>query len=95
MEKDNRKRLQFEFTDDALQEIDELQSKTGLATRADLVRHALRFLQWAVEEIYGKGATLLIEKDGKLREVVFPFWNLKRPEEIVLAGSNSRNYKNG
>jgi metal-responsive CopG/Arc/MetJ family transcriptional regulator len=84
---DTRKRLQFEFTPEALDEIDQLQRLTGLTSRAELIRHALRFLQWAVEETYNKKASLLIEKDGKAREVVFPFW--KRSEEAIFAGNSN------
>ena len=68
------KRTQFEFSPEAMAEIDQLQSATGFATRAELFRHALRFFQWAVEQTVKNGATLLLEKDGKLREVVFPYW---------------------
>ena len=91
---DNRKRLQFDFTPDALEELDELQRKTGLPSRADLIRHALRFLQWTLEETYDKGANIVLEKDGKLRQVVFPFWNVKRPEEAIFATSTSSDHGN-
>jgi len=84
----NRRRLQFDFTEEALQELDDLQRKTGLATRAELIRHALRFLQWTVEETYESGGTLLVEKNGRLREVVFPFWNTRRPEEPLVAANH-------
>ncbi len=70
-----RNRLQFDLTDEALKEVDELRQETGLSTRAELIRNALRFLQWALEQIRDHKANLLIEKDGKIREVVFPFWN--------------------
>jgi hypothetical protein len=67
-------RLQFDFSDTALKELDELQDITNLPTRAELIRQALRLLQWMLTETQEKGATILIEKDGKLREVIFPFW---------------------
>lgn len=70
-----KKRLQFDFSEEGLRELDELQEITGLPTRAELIRHALRLLQWTIEETSSKGATLLLEKDGRIREVVFPFWN--------------------
>lgn len=68
-------RLQFDLDDVALKEIDELWKATGLPNRAELIRHALRFLHWSLEETK-RGATLLTEKDGKLREVIFPFWTV-------------------
>ena len=69
-----KKRLQFDFSEEALNEVDRLRAMTGFTTRAELIRHALRFLQWAVDETSTKGATLLVEKDGNQREVIFPFW---------------------
>jgi hypothetical protein len=68
-------RLQFDFDDVAIKEIDELRESTALPNRAELIRHALRFLQWTLDETK-KGGTLLIEKDGKLREIIFPFWTV-------------------
>ena len=68
-------RLQFDFDDVAIKEIDALREATALPNRAELIRQALRFLQWTLEETK-RGATLLIEKDGKLREVIFPFWTV-------------------
>jgi hypothetical protein len=65
-----KKRLQFDFTQDALEELDQLQRATGLPSRAELIRHSLRLLQWIVDQTQNKKATLLIEKDGKIRELV-------------------------
>lgn len=67
-------RLQFDLNEDAIKEMDQLREETGLPTRAELIRNALRFLDWALREVRDQNASLLIEKDGKLREVVFPFW---------------------
>jgi len=67
-------RLQFDFNEAALRELDELQSATSLPTRAELIRQALRLLQWMFTETQQNRATILIEKGGKTREVVFPFW---------------------
>lgn len=69
-------RLQFDFTDDALNELDKLRELTGLPNRAELIRHALRFFQWMLNETREKKASVLLEKDGKLREIVLPFWIL-------------------
>jgi len=68
-----KKRLQFDFTEEAVAELEELQNRTSLSTKADVIRHALRFMGWAVEETR-KGATLCIEREGKVREVI-PFWS--------------------
>lgn len=66
-------RLQFDFTVEALRELDQLQYQAGLPTKAELIRQSLRFFQWALKET-ADNAVILIEKQGKLKEVVFPFW---------------------
>ena len=77
-------RLQFDFSEEAIAELDNLQEKTGLPTRAELIRQSLRFLQWMLNEATENDATFLIEKDGKLREIVFPFWSMKTKREAAL-----------
>ena len=69
-------RVQFDFTEEALREADQLQKDAGFSSRAELIRHALRLLQWLMNEIRKEKATLYIEKDGKMREIVFPFWRM-------------------
>jgi metal-responsive CopG/Arc/MetJ family transcriptional regulator len=75
-------RLQFDFSEEMLRELDELREATGLPNRAELIRNALRFLKWTFDETQRRNAAILLEKDGKQREVVFPFWT-------VTAGSSS------
>lgn len=70
-----KQRLQFDFDEAVLKEVDALREATALPNRAELVRHALRFLQWALDETK-KGETLLIEKDGHVRQIIFPFWHI-------------------
>ena len=66
-------RLQLDFAEEPLRELDQLKDRTGLPNRAEVIRQALRLLQWTIQETADKGATLLLEKNGKQREVVFPF----------------------
>ena len=66
-------RLQFDFEQAALEELDDLQVAANLPTRAELIRQALRLFQWMFTETT-HGATILIERDEKVREVIFPFW---------------------
>src|SRR5439155_17229798 len=80
-------RLQFDFTDESLRELDELRKETGLASRADLIRQALRFFTWLFMEVRGNNSRLLIEREGQLREVVFPFWVAN---STVIAGNGDR-----
>jgi metal-responsive CopG/Arc/MetJ family transcriptional regulator len=72
-------RLQFDFTDEALGELDELKSLTGANNRAEVIRQSLRLLQWTVEEVKRKDGTLLVERNGKQREVILPFLSSVKP----------------
>jgi metal-responsive CopG/Arc/MetJ family transcriptional regulator len=83
-----KKRLQFDFTDEALEVLDRLQETTGLHTRTELIRHALRFLQWAVDETSNRNATLLVERDGNVREVILP-WAIGKPKAALSGSSRS------
>jgi metal-responsive CopG/Arc/MetJ family transcriptional regulator len=66
-------RLQFDFTEDALNELDELKGATGATNRAEVIRQSLRLLQWTIEQTRDEKATVLVEKNGRQREVIFPF----------------------
>jgi metal-responsive CopG/Arc/MetJ family transcriptional regulator len=66
-------RLQFDFTEDALGELDELKSATGAPSRAEVIRQSLRLMQWTIEQLRDENATVLVEKNGRQREVIFPY----------------------
>lgn len=66
-------RLQFDFTEDALSELDELKNATGAPSRAEVIRQSLRLLQWTIEQTQDEKATVLVEKNGRQREVIFPY----------------------
>jgi len=76
----SKHRLQFDFSEEGLQQLDKLKDSAGLTTRAELIRQALRLLQWTLTETQDNNASILLEKDGKLREVVFPFMSTARKE---------------
>ena len=75
----SKTRLQFDFTEDALNELDVLKNQTGASTRAEVIRQSLRLLQWTVEEVKKKEGTLIVERDGKQREVLLPFLSSVKP----------------
>ena len=74
-----KNRLQFDFTDEALEELDELKGATGAANRAEVIRRALQMLQWTVEQVQDEDATIIVEKRGRQREVIFPFLSSAKP----------------
>ena len=82
-----KRRLQFDFDEVAVKELDELREATALPNRAELIRHALQFLQWTLDETR-KGSTLLLEKDGNLRQVIFPFWTMTAEARMSDEGRN-------
>jgi metal-responsive CopG/Arc/MetJ family transcriptional regulator len=79
-------RLQLDFTEEALKELDNLKDFSGLPNRAEVIRQALRLLQWTIEETQDNGAKILLEKDGKQREVFFPFLAKKVKPQPELVG---------
>ncbi len=83
-------RLQFDFDERAVKELDELREATALPNRAELIRQALRFLQWTLDETR-KGSTLLLERGGNLREVIFPFWTITTRARLSDEGRNETN----
>jgi hypothetical protein len=79
-------RLQFDFTDDALGELDELKSATGAPSRAEVIRQSLRLLQWTVDQTQNEKATVLVEKNGRQREVIFPYLSNRK---LAKAGARA------
>ncbi len=55
-------RVQFDFTPEALQRLDELKQKSGASTRAETVRMALRAFEWLIEELDPNGTVKLFDK---------------------------------
>jgi len=70
-------RLQFDFSPDAVRDLDELKKEMGLTSRVDVVKHALGLLQWVVR-MRQRGAELLIEEKGEHRVVVLPLLSSSR-----------------
>ncbi|PYP86159.1 MAG: hypothetical protein DMG65_19230 [Candidatus Angelobacter sp. Gp1-AA117] len=65
-------RVQFDFSPEAYQELNDIQSDADASTKAEAVRYGLRTLQWLLSEIKA-GRKILVEDDGAVQEVVFPF----------------------
>lgn len=74
-------RVQFDFTENALQELDNLQGMTGVKTRADVIRYALRVLQWLIHELSNSGKIIVRHQDGKEEAVVFQFLDRVKKNE--------------
>jgi hypothetical protein len=72
-------RVQFDFTPDAFEELERLKAAVGASSRAEVVRYALRILQWSIDEVHA-GADILVRKGGETEKVVFPFLSPSRSE---------------
>lgn len=68
----DKSRVQFDFTPEALRTLDKLKDRLNVNTRADVVRYSLRTLDWVLSTIESN-SKILVEKDGRQQEIVFPF----------------------
>ena len=59
-------RVQFDFTQEALQRLDELKQHTGAATRAETIRDALRFYEWLVDVAEPDSTIKVTDKEDQL-----------------------------
>lgn len=76
-------RIQLDFSANAVQELDEMKKLMGVASRAEVVRHGLRWMRWTVLNL-AEGGRLLIEKEGERREIVLPFAQPKAESQPKL-----------
>ena len=66
-------RLNFEFPDERVEELKQLQSETGTESMKDLVNNAFTLLEWAVKETKdGNEIAAVNEEDETYRVLVLP-----------------------
>jgi hypothetical protein len=63
------KRIQFEFSRDAVERLDKVKRETNASSYAELVRNALRVYEWVIET-ERKGFEIGVVKDDGLLKVV-------------------------
>lgn len=51
MPEKQKERVQFDFSPEALQRLDEIKEKTKATTRAEVIRSALKVYEWIVNEV--------------------------------------------
>ena len=78
-----KSRVQFDFTEEALQTLDRLKEKLSLSSRADVIRYSLRILEWTLEQLQSD-AKILVERNGKAQEVVFPFLKIREEGNAAM-----------
>jgi hypothetical protein len=72
-QKEQKHRLQLDFSSASVDQLNALQQEMDLPNRAEVIRQALRLLNWTLN-IHDQGGKIIIETDGRQREVIFPFW---------------------
>ncbi|MHC4663039.1 MAG: ribbon-helix-helix protein, CopG family [Planctomycetota bacterium] len=65
-----KKRLQFDFTLEAVDRIDELAGKLNASSRAEVVRRALSLLEHVIDVASDESVVMVKDKSGNLREVL-------------------------
>ena len=85
------KRLQFDFADERVKELDDLVERTGLKTRAQFFNSALSLFEWAIREREaGRIIASVDEATDKYKEVEMPgFPALKKEIDIISAALES------
>ena len=75
-------RVQFDFAQNALEALDQLQVQTNASSRAEVVRNALGIMKWVVGHVL-KGNEIKVhrKKGGVIEEcaVEFPFLSIDKP----------------
>lgn len=66
-------RVQFYFEPEAVKALDEMQVRTGLASRAEVVRYGLRFFEWLLDETEEGSQIVVRRPNGELEGVLLPF----------------------
>jgi hypothetical protein len=79
-----KSRVQLDFSAEALYELDQLKTKIGAASRAEVVRYSLRTLQWVLDQLEDN-TRIVLEANGKSREVVFPFLQVNTERQRQVA----------
>jgi hypothetical protein len=60
-----KERVQFDFFPEALQRLDQIKEKTEAATRAEVIRNALKVYEWLVNEIDPDSTIKVIDNSNK------------------------------
>jgi hypothetical protein len=63
-----KKRVQFDFSEEAYQRLERLRARTQKQSQAEVVRTSLRVYEWLLEQIE-KGYTVQLAKDDFVKEV--------------------------
>jgi len=63
-----RKRVQFDFSEEAYQRLEKLRHRTQKQSQAEVVRNSLRVYEWLLDQL-DKGFVIQLAKDDFVKEV--------------------------
>jgi hypothetical protein len=62
----DKERLQFDFTSDAVDRLDEIRDLIGATSRAEVIRNALRVYEWLIKDVGDEDTIQVITKEKKV-----------------------------
>ena len=66
-------RIQFDFSDSAVEELETLKKVLNARSRGDVINHAIGVLKWLINEKHEKHSRIMVERpDSGVTEVEFP-----------------------
>jgi len=74
------KPVQFNFSQDAYQELSGLKERLGVTSKTEVVRLSLGVLSWVVEELENGNKILAQREPGKAVELAFPYLKIRSRE---------------
>ena len=72
-----KQRIQFDFSPEALKRLEEMQERLDAATKAEVVRNALKLYEWFTAQIDPDSIIEVQDKDGKVE--------FRIPVKVLLA----------
>ena len=62
-----KQRVQFDFSPEALKRLETMQEQLEAATKAEVVRNALKLYEWFITQIDQDSTVEIQDKDGKVQ----------------------------
>jgi hypothetical protein len=85
-------RIQIEFSDERISQIEKLMEKCGIRTKKDLINNALTLLEWAARERESRRIIASIdESEDKYKEVLLPIFSNITPNAIETQQVEGKN----
>lgn len=67
--KNNKERLQFDFTPEALERLDRMKDQAQASTRAEVVRNALKLYEWFLNDVEPEDTIKVFDKGNEVISV--------------------------